>query len=492
MPGCPSRGCSAEFTKGEIAEAVKNRRLLALELQLSGRCDFRCRSCCATRPSMEQADLTQQEICDVILQARELGARAVTVLGGQPTIYPDVLEVMRFARSHGLAVEMVTNGVGMEAAFARQLFEARVGVVLKLSSLNADRQDLLTGKPGSFEVIRRALGSLQAAGYPSEETLLTAHTVVSSENIDELVAMWRWLRERGISSRYEIGRCQTDSEDKGSSNVDVRRLQTALIEISDISRREYPESSEAETALLEMGCMRHRFSCLVCSQGDVVPCIGVNTAIGNIRDERLEDILKDSEILEDLRDHRHNIKGPCRSCEKAATCYGCRGTAYRVTGDYLASDPLCWENADRQDEIARLPFPAADIIPQKSPMRVVDSVVRRGERRGEVWVTVSEEMPFVGEDGVLDAVAYFEMIAQSMAAMNGFKRLGVARKATEGYVVGAQGLEVLGVAGVGDRLSISIYEDVRFGNFAIIKGTVSRKDSLLARGSIKIWHDAAG
>jgi radical SAM protein with 4Fe4S-binding SPASM domain len=492
MPGCPGRGCNSEFTKDDIAEAVKNRRLLALELQLSGRCDLRCRYCCMPRPSIGEEELSPQEIRDVILQARELGAQGLTVLGGEPTIYPDVLKVIRFARSHGLAVEMVTNGVGMEVAFARQLFEERVRVVLKLSSLNADVQDGLTGKPGSFDVIQRALRNLQAAGYPSEAILLAVHTVMCQENVDELVAMWRWLRERKILSRYEIGSHQTCGEDQEWWTADLRRLQAALMEIADISRRETPEDSEAGASLLETGCMRHRFSCLVRSQGDVVPCAGVNMSIGNIRDESLEDLLKDSEILEDLRDHLHSSKGPCRSCEKAATCYGCRGAAYQLTGDYLASDPLCWKNADRQDEIARLPFPAADIIPQKSPMRVVDAVVRRGERSGEVWVTVSEDMPFVGEGGVLDGVAYFEMIAQSMAAMNGFKRLGVEGSPAEGYVVGAQGLEILGVAEVGDRLSVSIYEDVRFGNFVIIQGRVSRDETLLARGAIKIWHDAAG
>jgi MoaA/NifB/PqqE/SkfB family radical SAM enzyme len=42
------------------------------------------------------------------------------------------------------------------------------------------------------------------------------------------------------------------------------------------------------------------------------------------------------------------FKGPCANCDLADGCYGCRGTAFQVTGDYLASDPLCWRN--RGDE----------------------------------------------------------------------------------------------------------------------------------------------
>ena len=43
-------------------------------------------------------------------------------------------------------------------------------------------------------------------------------------------------------------------------------------------------------------------------------------------------------------DYREMIKGECRDCDKAEECYGCRGAAYQLTGDYLASDPTCWRN----------------------------------------------------------------------------------------------------------------------------------------------------
>ncbi len=46
-----------------------------------------------------------------------------------------------------------------------------------------------------------------------------------------------------------------------------------------------------------------------------------------------------------LKNYREMIKGPCRTCEKSSECYGCRGAAYQLTGDYLASDPTCWRNA---------------------------------------------------------------------------------------------------------------------------------------------------
>ncbi|MFV9645436.1 MAG: hypothetical protein ACNYWU_06395, partial [Desulfobacterales bacterium] len=90
------------------------------------------------------------------------------------------------------------------------------------------------------------------------------------------------------------------------------------------------------------------------------------------------------------------------SCEKAEYCYGCRGAAYQLTGDYLASDPLCWKNIDRQDEIIHLPVAVDEIIPQKSPMKVIDTLISVSERCADVSVMIQKDMLFVGEDGIVD------------------------------------------------------------------------------------------
>jgi radical SAM protein with 4Fe4S-binding SPASM domain len=73
--------------------------------------------------------------------------------------------------------------------------------------------------------------------------------------------------------------------------------------------------------------------------------VGVTIPLANIRHQRLADILKNSEVIRNLKNYREMIKGACASCEKSSECYGCRGAAYQLTGDYLASDPTCWRNS---------------------------------------------------------------------------------------------------------------------------------------------------
>jgi len=491
MPGCGVRQIHhPEFSRSEVEEAVRGARLLAMEVELGPGCSFHRPHCLIRGGPISGDELSRGEIRGVILQAQGLGARRITILGGDPTRQPHVPELIRFIRSRGLEVEMFTEGTGVSAGFARQLFEDRVRVVLRMDSFDENTQDLLTGTEGSFKIIQRAFRRLKEAGYPSEEAALGVNTMICRHNMGEIVTMWRWLCDQGIVPYLEFAATRGNAREKEGLHADPAGVQEVFAEIAQIERNRYDRAWAPMPPLWGNGCTRHKFSCLLCSCGDVMPCVGLNMPLGNIREQSLSDIIKDSEVLEDLRDHTHTIKGPCASCADAEVCHGCRGAAHRLTGDYLASDPLCWKNAARQDEIASLPFAVDEIIPQKRPMRIIDDLVKIGERSGEVSATVSDEMPFVGDDGVIDEAAYFEMMAQSIAAMNGFKRLGRSHSRLEGFLVGVRDLEILGPARVGDTLNIHVYKETRFGSFAILKGTVSRNNVVLARGEVKIWQDA--
>ena len=481
-----------EFSREEIEEAVRTARLLALEIELGLGRNPRCPHCYVPRRSASADELSEEEIGDVVLQAKDLGARRITVLDGELKIHQRISPITRFVRSQGLDVEVFSNGAGISADLARELFEDRVPVVLRMDSLDEETQDVLTGIEGSFELIQRAFQQLKEAGYPAEEGSLRVDTVICRENVDEIATLWRWLRAQEIVSHFEIAGPRPNAGEKRWLHVDAARVQEVFAEIAEIERSEYGRDWDPQPPRWGNGCMQHKFSCVVCSQGDVLPCVGLNIPIGNVRKQRLGDIIGESEILEDLRSHASTMKGPCAFCEETVTCYGCRGAACQLTGDYLASDPCCWRNADRQNEIARLPIAADGIIPQELPMRIIDELVSVGERSGEVSVVVSAGMPFVGEDGAVDGTMYFELMAQSIAALNGFKQLGGSQEPTGGYLVGAQNLEILGSARVGDELTISVYKDLRFAGFGVVKGTVSRNDTMLARGEIKIWRDAGG
>jgi len=492
VSGCHIKIANFEFAAEEIEAAVRNKRLLSMEIDFSVHCNFHCPYCYISEKSSIENELTIEEIHDVILQAKNLGAKRIIILGGEPMIYPHTLDVIEFIRGQDIEVEMFTNGSLITADVAKQLFNNNARVVLKMNTLFEDIQDMLAGKKGAFQVIQDAFKNLRDAGYPSRGALLAVDTIICRQNIGELVNMWQWLRDQNIVPYFEMITPQGNAKQNEWLNVDPVKLHEVFCEIAEVDRTRYGRIWEPQPPLMGNKCLRHQFSCLITSQGDVMPCVGVTISVGNIREKKLQDILEDSEVIRDLRDYRNTIKGPCRTCEKADHCYGCRGSAYQITGDYLASDSLCWKNINRQGDIVHLPVAVNEIIPQKSPMRIVDTLVRVAEGGGDITVKVSDDMLFMGEDGMLDETAYLEMMAQAIAAVNGFRQMGTPGIVPEGLLLGAKKLKILGGAQVGDILTISVLKCGQFGDFSIVKGAVSRDNNVLAQGEIKVWQNTGG
>jgi radical SAM protein with 4Fe4S-binding SPASM domain len=338
----PHRLCDFEFDRAAIARAAAENRLLSMEIEFSLRCNFRCPYCYVPADSYFEGELSVAESRDVLTQARAMGARRIIILGGEPSLYPHIREMIDFILDQGMDVEMFTNGSGITADFAGWLFERRVRVVMKMNTFDPELQDRLSGKPGAGRIIADALERLIQAGYPSETAFMAVSTIICRQNLEELPRLWCWLRDQGIAPYFEIITPQANARGNQWLFVEPQALKVLFEELARIDRERYDRTWDIQPPLVGNRCLRHQFSCLVTSRGDVTPCVGVNLPLGNVRRQPLKTIVENSRVLKDLKNHRHTIKGPCNSCDMADGCYGCRGAAYQLTGDYLASDPLCW------------------------------------------------------------------------------------------------------------------------------------------------------
>ncbi len=334
-----------EFTEDEIQKAVADNRLLSMEIEFSRRCNFRCSYCYV--PSEEELDneLSRTELKDVIRQAKKLGAGKIIILGGEPSIYPHLREMISFIKEEGLEAEMFTNGSGVTPELAGFLARNRVRVVLKQNSQDEVIQDRLAGKTGAFQIIKAALRNLRQAGYPAADNFLAVSTIICQQNIAELPEMWQWLRNQDIEPYFEVITPQGNARQNTWLEVPSNELKMIFSKLAAIDKEKYGRDWEPQPPLAGNRCMRHQVSCVVTSTGNVMPCVGVTIAIGNIRQQPLAEIIKNSEVINNLKNFRQTIKGECRTCEKSSECYGCRGAAYQLTGDYLEADPTCWLNS---------------------------------------------------------------------------------------------------------------------------------------------------
>lgn len=481
---CPNSIDGFGFPVEDIADAVRRKGLLSMEIEFSHACNFAC-PYCYNHAHDAGLELTSKEIDDVLTQARDLGARKIIVLGGEPMIYPEIHGKIDFIRRLGMQVEMFTNGSCMTPESAAFMFEHGVAVVLKMNSFNPELQNRMAGRGDANEIIHTAFRNLKTAGYPAAGKRLAISAVICEQNIGELPDMWRWARKQCVEPYFEMITPQGGATDTSVPGPPAARQQALFNELARIDRDEFGHEWAPQPPLVGNRCLRHQFSCVTTANGDVLPCVGVTIPLGNIRDCRLAEILESSEVMERLRDYRRTIKGPCAACDKADQCYGCRGAAYQLTGDYLASDPMCWRNLGKP--IEHLPASAAAYLPQQPPMRFIDEIVEIGERNARLRTRIHPDNVFVDEDGTLDEAVYAELIAQGVAALEGFVMTPEERARHQGFLTGIKNCELRKSARVGDELEVWVEKTGRFGGFGIVEGEVRRDGSVLARAQVNIY-----
>jgi len=330
----------------EIEKTRKNNRLLTFGLELSKKCNLRCIYCYANAGEKAENELTLKETLDAIKQAYMLGARKFGIIGGGETLlYPHLFEVIDFIKKLKASVTVFTNATLITPEIAKKLFERRVNIVAKCNSLSPEIQDFLTGVKGSFLKIQRGIKNLREAGYPTKEAALVIETVICRQNIEELPDLWCWIRDQGCIPFFERltlqGRAQKFRKELEVSSVELFKLFKRLLEID---QKKYGYTWEIQPPWTAKVCDRHFYNAFMTSEGYIQPCSGVDIYVGNIRYQKLSEILKTSPVIKALRYIDKNIKGYCKNCplHKKNRCYGCRGTTYQVTGDILASDPYCW------------------------------------------------------------------------------------------------------------------------------------------------------
>lgn len=337
-----------DFTQDEIEVTLKRGGLLSLELEFSKICNLRCIYCYASAGKRLENELTIPEIKNSIDQAAELGVRKIILLGGgEPLMHEGLSTVVQYIYDKGLQQVLFTNGTLLTHELSGFLFKHGVSIVVKHNSTMPDVQDELAGIEGAYERIKEGFKTLLDAGYPDGKCQLGIQTIICQQNIKEIPDMWHWARERGIIPYFEIITYQGRAKGHPELLVPMEEIERVFKELRYIDEKRFSYRWNPHPTIASFTCKRHLYSCLVNSQGYVQPCTGIDIFVGNIREKSLKEILERSNTIKSLRNIYNNIEGACADCQYTFECYGCRGNAYQMTGNYLASDPSCWLNKRR-------------------------------------------------------------------------------------------------------------------------------------------------
>lgn len=322
--------------------------------------------------------------------------------GGDPLMRPDLFELADYAiREKGLPVSM-TPSATPKVTQAAILQAKKVGLsrwAFSLDGSTAEIHDHFRGTRGSYDLTMRGIRFLQEANIP-----IQINTTVSRYNLQDLDAISRKVKEMGVvlwSLFFLIptGRAREKDMITPEEHEQVMKWMVQLAhempygvkstEAPHYRRVMMQQRAAAEQQIKqrlaqssEFNLGRHsevelrpdtgRFSednadqnagsalskhkdllgrapkgvndgdgfVFISHTGDVYPSGFLPVVCGNVKDESLIDVYRNSPVMQTLRD-KSKLQGKCGVCEYKTMCGGSRARAYAVTGDYMAGDPAC-------------------------------------------------------------------------------------------------------------------------------------------------------
>ena len=145
------------------------------------RCNESC-PFCNTDDDADNVFETPQEAARAIQAAAELGAKRVSLSGGEPTLVRELSELIGFAHELGLAVEVQTNGVAWASEkLWNSLTQFPESLFVSFHTQRSERLPAITGTHGTFG---RKIRGIQMA--LSRGVRVSLNFVVTTLNLDEL------------------------------------------------------------------------------------------------------------------------------------------------------------------------------------------------------------------------------------------------------------------------------------------------------------------
>ena len=287
-------------------------RMLPLNLTLSPspKCNSRCLTC---NIWMKRENEMTLEEWDRVLASLGQTPYWFTISGGEPLMYPHVVELAQSAYKHCRpgVINIPTNGIlptipGNVERIARSCPRSQVIINLSLDGVG-ERHDVIRGVPGNFEKFERCLEQLLSLRRQLTNLTIGIHSVLSVFNVDHLDELIAYADRSGADQfiteiaepRVEldtVGLPITPSAESYAKAIDhliayvegkqyrgMARITEALrVEYYRLVKRILDEQDQV------IACYAGWVSAHIYADGTVWPCCVRGDNLGNLRDHNYD------------------------------------------------------------------------------------------------------------------------------------------------------------------------------------------------------------
>ncbi len=324
---------------------------VGLLAELTHRCPLACPYCSnPTELEGRAGELDTAEWARVFQQSARLGILQLHLSGGEPMSRRDIVEIVAAAHDAGLYSNLITSGIGLDAARLARLQAAGLDhVQVSIQDTLAESADHIAGYRGGYDRKIVLARDVVARGMA-----LTINAVIHRANIERVGDMVALAVEMG-AGRIEVAHAQYYGWALRNRAALMPTRRQALDAVASLERLrlQYDGIIVIDAVLPDYYARRPkpcvggwgRRSLNVTPSGRVLPCHAAETIpnleFWNVRDHSMAEIWSDSPAFNAFRGEAW-MQEPCRSCARRGIDFGgCRCQAMAELGDPAATDPAC-------------------------------------------------------------------------------------------------------------------------------------------------------
>ena len=297
------------------------------------RCNMSCRHCGSD--CLKESRVPDMPLADFLPVLDEVAAHCdpsqvmVETVGGEPLVRPDLMDCGRAIRERGFMWGMVTNGLKLDHAVAREL--AQAGITSLSIDVDGMREEhnWLRNSTTSFDAAMRAIEAVQTIPDLTWDVI----TCVNGRNLPRLNEIKNLLIEAGVTqwrcfSIDPMGRAALDKS-LLLSDEQFRDLLNFIVTTRCEGKIDISYACDGFLGAYEGLVRDYFFYCQagltvasVRANGDISGCLSIRSdySQGNIYRDSFWDVWENR--FEQFREREWMRRGPCKDCEAFRYCQG--------------------------------------------------------------------------------------------------------------------------------------------------------------------------